>query len=160
LRWLGSHPEDSRVRKVLAQFYTASSQPREARPELEALSRQLPDDAAVLNNLAWTYLELGDKRAEDVARRAHELAPSNPVIADTYGWILLRQQHTRRAFPLLEQAARAAAGNAEIQYHYGVALAAVGKSAEARAVLERLMGLKQDFAQRPDAEKLLAQLRG
>ena len=45
----------------------------------------------VLNNLAWLYHEAEDARALPTARRAYELAPEQPEIMDTYGWILLAE---------------------------------------------------------------------
>jgi len=158
LRWLGLRPEDARVRMVLGQYYIQTNRPQRATAELEAVSRQEPSNAVVLNNLAWLYHVQNNGRAEETARRAHELAPNSAAIADTYGWILLGKQRADLALPLLETAARNAADNAEIQYHYGAALAATGRHEEARTVLNRALNSKQSFSQRGEAEKLLSRL--
>lgn len=160
IAWLGRHPEDVRVRTVLAQFYLQGSRLADAAGELESISREQPNDAAVLNNLGWIYQELGDKRALATARRAHELAPTNPAIADTYGWILFTGGDPAAALPLLEAAARVAARDPEIQYHYASALAAAGRKDEARETLRKVMGAAAEFRGRRDAEKLLARLDG
>ena len=158
LRWLGLRPEDGRVRMVLGQYYIQTNRAQRAVAEFETVSRQEPNNAVVLNNLAWLYHTQGNVRAEETARRAHELAPNNAAISDTYGWILLGKQRTDLALPLLEAAARSAADNAEIQYHYGAALAAAGRHDEAKTVLNRALNSKQNFSQRSDAEKLLSRL--
>jgi putative PEP-CTERM system TPR-repeat lipoprotein len=160
IRWLGRHPEDLTVRTVLAQFYLQGSRLTDAAGEFEIISREQPNDAAVLNNLAWIYQELGDARALATARRAYELAPSNPAIADTYGWILFTHRHSAAALPLLEAAARVAARDPEVQYHYAAALAAAGRTDEARETLRKVMDARTEFRGRREAEKLLAQLDG
>ncbi len=159
IRWLALRPEDGRVRTVLGQYYVRTGRPQRAMAELETVSRQAPNNFAVLNNLAWLYHAQGDGRAEETARRAYELAPTNAAVADTYGWILLGNQQTARALELLEKAAKGAPDSAEVRYHYGAALAAAGRRAEARTALSQAIETQQTFPQRADAEKLLAQLK-
>jgi len=158
-RWLAVRPEDNRVRLVLSQYYVQTSRPQRAVAELETISRQDPRNPAALNNLAWLYYVQGDGRAEETARRAYELAPSNAAIADTYGWILLGKRQTARALELLEKAANGAPDNPEIGYHYGAALAAAGRRAEAHTALRKAVDTSQTFAQRAEAEELLTQLK-
>jgi Flp pilus assembly protein TadD len=61
---------------------------------------------------------------------------------------------------LLEAAARVAAKNPEIQYHYAAALAAAGRKDEARETLRKAVQEQGEFPGRRDAERLLAQLDG
>jgi tetratricopeptide (TPR) repeat protein len=159
LRWLGARPEDSRVRVVLAQYYNSTNRAARAITEFETVLRQSPNNPAVLNNLAWLYNEQQDDRAEALARRAHDLAPSNASIADTFGWILLSRKKTAEALPLLQSAAQTAADDPQIQYHYGAALVEAGRSAEARKLLTRLIETTRDVNQRRAAEKLLSKLQ-
>jgi tetratricopeptide (TPR) repeat protein len=76
-------------------------------------------DAALLNNLAWAYLRSGDdERALPLAARAWSLDRRNPATADTYGWLLYKSGRDRlRGLALLEQAARGAAGTADVSPH-------------------------------------------
>ncbi len=157
-RWLSLHSDDSTIRAALAQYYTAAHQVAAAATQLEMLDKQRPGNPVVLNNLAWVYHESGDERAEATARRAYELAPKNPSVADTYGWILLQKEKTAMALPLLEGAAGAAQEDPDVQYHYGAALAAAGRKTEARQVLTRTLASGREFASRHDVEKLLADL--
>jgi cellulose synthase operon protein C len=160
VRWLAGRPDDTRVRLVLAQFYMQTDRPDRAINELESITRQNPNLPAVLNNLAWLYHERRDPRAERTAQRAYQLAPNAPAIGDTYGWILLSRQKVGDALSILETAARSAASEPEIQYHYAAALAQAGRHSEARTVLVRVVGSIKNTEQRRDAEKLLASLKG
>jgi len=48
------------------------------------------DDLVAMNNLAWIYIEQGDRRGLDLATKAHELNPDHPGVADTYAWALIQ----------------------------------------------------------------------
>jgi hypothetical protein len=47
----------------------------------------------------------------------------------------------------------------DIQYHLAVALHRVGRAADARLILEGLLGAAGSFADRPEAEKLMQELK-
>lgn len=117
-RFLQNNP-----RSVPAQMLAASRAMEmrrwgEAIQRYEALRADLGDDDAVLlNNLAWAYSERGNLAAAlPLAEKAWQLDPDNPAMADTYGWLLFRSGRDRRkGLALLERAARAAPGNADIR---------------------------------------------
>jgi tetratricopeptide (TPR) repeat protein len=83
----------------------------------ENILKQSPTNALVLNNLAWLYQESKDKRALETARRAFELNSQNPMIMDTYGWILVNNGQREEGLKLLERAAQLAPENADIGSH-------------------------------------------
>ena len=86
----------------------------------ENLRARLGDrDAALLNNLAWAYAQQGEyERAIPLARQAWSLDKSNPATADTLGWLLVRSGKSKaEGLFLLERAARAAPGDADIRAH-------------------------------------------
>ncbi|MEQ8205760.1 MAG: tetratricopeptide repeat protein, partial [Woeseia sp.] len=100
----------------------------------------------------------GNARAVELAEKAHSLAPDNPQIADTLGWILAREGETGRAVELLRDAASKMPGNAEIAYHLASVLADAGEAAEAKRILERLLASTTEFSSRAAAEQLAARL--
>ncbi|WP_244904598.1 tetratricopeptide repeat protein [Cellvibrio mixtus] len=86
-----------------------------------------PESPVLLNNLAWSYYLEKDPRAEQVAKKAYELAPNSPAILDTYGWILVESGKVSEGISYLERAANLAEGNAEIQQHLDEARARLKK---------------------------------
>jgi tetratricopeptide (TPR) repeat protein len=86
----------------------------------EGIRSRLGDrDAALLNNLAWAYMEQGNYDAAiPLAEKAWNLDKRNPATADTFGWILFKSGKDKaRGLVLLEQAARGAPTDAQIQAH-------------------------------------------
>ncbi|MEJ0038463.1 MAG: tetratricopeptide repeat protein [Gammaproteobacteria bacterium] len=156
--WLGSRPDDVRARTVLAQYLASTGREDRAITEFEFIAAQLPGNPAILNNLAWLYQAKRDPRAEVLARKAHDLAPTNPAVADTYGWILLSARKVEEAVTMLKVAADGMPADATVQYHYAAALSAAGKVQEARTVLTRALQPGRGFTEKRDAEKLLAGL--
>ncbi len=116
-------------------------------------------NAVTLNNLAWLYFVDKDKRAVDIARQAHEMSPDRPEISDTYGWILLNMgAEPQKALQLLQDALVKYPTNPEIGYHVAYALHKQGRDEEARRVLHRALLERQDFEDRPKAERLAKDL--
>ena len=102
----------------------------------------------------------GEFAALDLAFvKAAALAPSSGPVEDTLGWVLLAQGDTEKALSHLEAATVASPGNPDIRYHVAVALGRAGRTNDARAVLEKLLGSGMPFANKADAEKLLGELK-
>ncbi len=157
--WLATHPGDLVVTRALATAELASGNVAQARPMFEDLVNRLPQDPAVLNNLAWLVQDQDRPRALALAGKAHGLAPAAADVTDTYGWLLVRDGQAAKGVPLLREAAGKAPDSAIIRYHLAAALAASGATAEARQVLERLLASPARFEDRADAEKLLGRLK-
>jgi len=153
----------ARKRRAEAAIGTLQNVANAGEPALSEenqLLAQRPNDPDVLNNLAWLYQQIGNlPKASELAERALGLAPANGQIADTLGWILLAQGDTKRALIHLEAASTAIPGNAEINYHFAVALGRAGRTADARAILERVLGSGAAFTGKAEAEKLLEDLK-
>jgi cellulose synthase operon protein C len=155
--WLKMHPDDSKVRFMLAQNYDADGDTTDAIREYEKVAAAQPGNAIVLNNLAWLYEKTGDPRAAETAKRAFEKAPKAAAIADTYGWILLRQGKVDEALKIIQQAHDSDQKNAEIEYHLGVALQKAGKHEEARKALENAIAAGGSAPWVAEARKALAE---
>jgi putative PEP-CTERM system TPR-repeat lipoprotein len=155
--WLERYPGDLTVRRLLANAYQQTGRREKAIVEYEFLAAQAPGDAMSLNNLAWLQYEAGDARAAQTGAAAYQLAPNNPAVADTYGWILLHRSEVARAVEILAAAAKGS-DEPEIRYHYAAALAKSGARDQAREILTALVGGAKAFASRADAERLLREL--
>lgn len=73
----------------------------------------------VLNNMAWAQAQVGNKdKALQFAQRAIQVAPEDPSIMDTMGWLLHQTGGNRdRALDLLRRAAQKAPQNQTIARH-------------------------------------------
>jgi len=119
-----------------------------------------PGSSTVLNNLAnlqADQLNNLDKGLE-LARKARELDPTSPAVADTLGWMLFRKNDARGALPLLQQAARAMPENPEVQFHLGKASLALGDEAGALAAFRIVAGAKAEFPEKAEAKAAVAEL--
>lgn len=156
--WLEQQPDDQGARSMLAMQYQIDGRDKEAIQAYELLRDGLQDNVVVLNNLAWLYQKNGDPRALDVARRAYELDPNRPEIADTYGWILVELGQAQDGLSILQQAYLSYPTQTEIGYHVAVALHQSGRDDEAVNVLRRLLRETPNFEQASEAKALLQKI--
>lgn len=156
--FLDQNPQDVPAQLLAADVMLSGGQWGKAIAILESLRGRLGErDAALLNNLAWAYFGAGRAReALGYAAKAYALAPANPAVGDTYGWILFRSGSDRRhGLALLRQAAAQAPWDAGVRWHLAQAYAAAGASAEAKAAARAALMLP-GFRDRAAAEALLA----
>jgi predicted Zn-dependent protease len=157
--WLTRTPDDVRVRRYKASMLMADGQPKLAAAELETSLGKDPANAAALNNLALAYQQLKDVRAEPTAAAALKLAPDNPVILDTLGWIMVDTGDAAHGLDVLRRASAGAPAARDIRYHLAAALKKMGDVAGARKELDTLVKGDMKFAQADDARALLAALK-
>jgi cellulose synthase operon protein C len=93
------------------------------------------------------------------ARQAHALAPREPLVTDTLGWLLVRAGRAAEGAPLLERCAAELQRDPVVQYHAGIALARVKRLSDARLHLERALRLSTDFEGAETARAELERLR-
>jgi tetratricopeptide (TPR) repeat protein len=93
----------------------------------------VPKSVAAYNQLAWIYgqHEKGRQRAIQYARKARELDPESPSVADTLGWVCHLNGDTDNALKYLEEASQKLARNATVWYHLGTAQAKKGLTEKA-----------------------------
>jgi len=157
--WLAAHPDDDTLRMLLANAYQRTGERSRAVKEYEFIDSRGTASPITLNNLAWLYYELKDRRAEAVARRAFEGAPDSVAIADTYGWILAETGKADEALPVLEKAAEGSRDPA-IEYHYAAALVRSGAREEGQKRLTALLARTRDFPDAAAAKTLLESAPG
>lgn len=157
--WIDAHPKDIAARKLLADVYLAEKAPVKAREVYERLVQENPDDAACLNNLAYlAEITAVPAAALDYAKRAHAVAPTDPNINDTLGWILVRQGQAEEGLRYLREADTLLADSSVIKFHLAQALVAVKQEAEARMALEDALRSGVVFDGIDEARALLATL--
>lgn len=154
--WIKQHPADLVVRAYAAEYYSANGRNKEAIAQYQTILQQAPQNPIALNNLAGLYQRVADGRALPTAEQAFKLAPENPAIQDTLGWILVEQGQAGRGLDLLRKASAKAPKNVGIRYHYAIALVRTGDKAQARKELESLL---KDAPASPEAKAAKAQLQ-
>jgi len=107
--------------------------------ELETRLRRLialrPDHAHALNALAYSLAERNERldEARALVDRALQLAPNDPFILDSKGWVLFRQGEPQAALEVLKTAF-GIRPDPEIAAHVGEVLWTLGRQAEARTL--------------------------
>ena len=138
---LKADPNNIGLRSSLAALYLEQKKYDNAITEYTRLVAESSSDAAMLNNLAWLYQQKGDlAKAQRLAAQAVAAAPRAPLLEDTLGWILVAQGQADKALTYLSAANLSAPKNPDIQYHLAVALNRLGRTADAQAALETLLG--------------------
>jgi tetratricopeptide (TPR) repeat protein len=137
-----SAPDDTAVlRAGMGLAYTHLDRPQDADDALEQALTLAPNHPRVLRrsaySLALRHTQLD--RALDLARRAVDRAPSNPLAHDTLGWVYLQrgtpeaaQRHLRRALNMDSPSAR-------ILEHAGDVEQALGNDDAARSYWQQAL---------------------
>jgi putative PEP-CTERM system TPR-repeat lipoprotein len=162
--WLAREPDSAEALDVLAQLDMSAGRIEPAMRRLRRVVELNPANAVASNHLAGLIAERegATPEARALAERAYFLMP-NAETADTLGWIVARGGDAQRALPLLRLAAAAPRGaqgpDPAKAYRLAWALRAAGDRAEAMRVLESALAGNAAFAERPEAERLMAELR-
>ena len=102
-----------------------------------------PESGSALNLAGYLLADAG-KRLDDATRyltTARALAPGDPAVLDSWGWLLLKRGQAREAVKILDKAARYAPREPEILLHLATAWAADKAPRTAAELLARADGL-------------------
>ena len=132
-----------------------------ARQAYERALEVNPRFAPAANNLAYLYSEHGgdQEKALQLAQTAKQIAPTDPSISDTLGWILYKRGVYHRAVGLLKESATKLPENPEVQYHLGMASYRAGDRETARMALTTAVNSSVTFRGKDEAKKALAEIR-
>lgn len=156
--WLKEHAKDLRFRLYLAEAANARRDYSSASKHYSILNNAQPNNPAMLNNLAWSLAQIKDPKAIEYAEKAYKLAPEQPAILDTLGWLLVEKGETARGVELLQKASSLAPKNAMIRLNLAKSLVKAGNKAEARKELDELAKLGDKFPAQAEVARLLQSL--
>lgn len=117
-----------------------------------------PNFVLALNNQAYLLAEVRNRLDEALvqAKKARQLAPADPRVADTLGWIEHRRGNYPEALRLLTEAQQKLAGQSEIEAHLGLIRYMMGQEEAARSALAAALGTPGKFPGRDLVEQRLA----
>jgi putative PEP-CTERM system TPR-repeat lipoprotein len=115
--WYKSHPQSRLAGHALGEALMATKDNARARAVYVELVRVDPKDARAHNNLANVLLQMGDPAALAHAEKARALAPNQPQVNDTLGWVLVQQGQLEKGLRYLREAALRAPEDKGIQTH-------------------------------------------
>ena len=105
----------------------------------------LPENAYVINYLAYTWIEKGIniKKSLEMLRKANRLRPNDGYIIDSLGWALFKLENYKEAKKYLELAIRYMPSDPVVNDHYADSLWMNSKKLQARYYWSHVLKLKK-----------------
>jgi tetratricopeptide (TPR) repeat protein len=102
---VAAHPQDGRAWNLLAAQLAAKGEMKEVEQARKRAAELLPDDAGILNSLAWHYVQTHEPaKGLAAAQRAVALAPGDSAILDTHAALLFQLDRCPEALGLQQRA--------------------------------------------------------
>ena len=104
-----------------------------------------PDQAYVLNYLAYSWIEQGIKieKSLSMLEKANQLRSNDPYITDSLGWALFKLERYKESKDYLQLAVKLLPGDPIINDHYGDALWKNGNDIQARYYWNYVLNLEK-----------------
>jgi tetratricopeptide (TPR) repeat protein len=150
---LAKNKDNTQIQFRLAVAYQNSGRYESSIKYYEKLIDKQQGNAIVLNNLAWVYSQQKHPKALKLAKEAFIKAPKSGAVADTYGYILLTNGHSKESLKILKQAAELSPELTEIQLHLAEAHLANQQKSKAKQILQQI--LSKEGAEKAAAMKLM-----
>ena len=157
--WLRDQPKDLTMRGYLAERGLSEGRYADAMRLFVAMNELSPNNALVLNNLAWAASQAKDPKALEYAEQAQTLAPDNPAILDTLGMIQIDRGQADKGLANLQRAVSLAPELGPLRLNLAKSYARLARKDEARKELNTLMPkLKEGTPLHKEAVELLDSL--
>jgi tetratricopeptide (TPR) repeat protein len=146
-------PDSVNVKYELAMLHERADQMRDTERLLRQVIALDPGHAHAHNALGYSLADRNQRLSEALAliTRALEIAPKDPFILDSMGWVKFRMGQFKEAVDYLQRA-YAIRPEAEISAHLGEALWKLGRQSEARTIWAQ--GVSQDASNKTLQETL------
>jgi Flp pilus assembly protein TadD len=139
------HPDNQELQTELSLIAEKLKRYDEMESVLRGLMKSHPNDPHAYNALGYSLADrkLRLEEARELIGRAVQLAPEDPYIQDSLGWVEFKMGRLQEALTIL-QAAYKTKPDAEIAAHLGEVLWTLGKPQEAGTLWREGMLLKPD----------------
>ena len=140
-----AHPLYPEVADNRGVAYERSGNWEEAEKDLLSSLSASPDQAYVINYLAYSWIEQGIKinEALEMLEKANTLKPDDPYIIDSLGWALFKLKKYEDARKYLLEAVKLMPEDPIVNDHYGDVLWKNGKKIQARYFWNYVMKLEE-----------------
>ena len=129
----------------------------DAERDLSAALKQRPDEPELLNFLAYSWIDRGERLNEALAmvQKAVQLNPQSGAMVDSLGWAYYRLGDFKSAVAKLEQAVVLEPADPDVNDHLGDAYWRVGRKTEAQYQWSRVLTLEPSAKLKASAEEKL-----
>lgn len=155
---LKKDPNNLAAHFIVGNIYQQQHNIHNAEKHYLAILAKQPDNAIILNNLAWIYHQQNNPKALTLIEKAYKKAPDSPEIVDTYAAILIKQGNLTKGLELYRQASKLAPLNYNTQYRLAHAYALNGQNEQAIKTLKTITNSGQNFSEKAAALALLKKL--
>ena len=116
-----------------------------AEKDLLASLEAKPDQAYVINYLAYSWIEKGIKieKSLNMLEKANKLRSNDPYITDSLGWALFKLERYEEAKEYLQLAVRLLPADPIVNDHYGDVLWKIGNEIQARYYWDYVLNLEK-----------------
>ena len=152
------HPLYAEVTDGRGVAYERINEWDKAEKDLLASIKADPEQAYVINYLAYTWIEQGVKieKSLSMLEKANKLKSNDPYIIDSLGWALFKLKRYKKSKNYLQQAVSLMPGDPIVNDHYGDVLWKNGNEIQARYYWNYVLSLeKSDDELKQTVEKKL-----
>lgn len=137
---LEEHKSDLNLLYSRGMVFEQANQYDAMEADLRQILSKQPENTAALNALGYTFADRNHRldEAYQLIQKAYKLAPNDPAIMDSLGWIKYRMGDTETALNLLRQA-YSAFDDHEIAAHLGEVLWQAGNQQEALTIWKKAL---------------------
>jgi tetratricopeptide (TPR) repeat protein len=143
-----------------AEILNIMGRQQEALEKYRAALRMTPDNATLLNNVAYLMADTGGSLDEALkyVRRALQLDAKQPRYSDTLGWIYYKQNLNDTALQVFRGLTATNPDNATFHYHFAMVLLKKGDKTTAKTELQNALAKKPSDEVRHDVEQELSKI--
>ena len=153
-------PDNIVVLSTLALVLDAAQRKPEAKQVYEATLKLEPNNAVVLNNLAFLLAETGGDLDDALtkAQRAKQLLPGLFEISDTLGWIYLKKNLADNAIDIFKDLVAKEPSHSTYRFHLGMAYSQKGDKTKALEQLKEALKYNPSKEEKEKIQQLIARL--
>lgn len=156
--WTKENPRDPGMHLYLGELALGRKSYGEAEKHYLAALQITPNNAVLLNNLAWVTGQLGKAGAVEFAERANKLALNQPAFMDTLATLLADKKEYAKAIEMQKKAIDLQPSNAGLRLNLAKIHIKSGNKVLAKAELETLAALGSKLSLQSEVAALLKSL--